>query len=336
MTDVLSDALSTVRMNAAIFFDASFTAPWGFKAPRSEEFASDLAPGVGNIVIFHLLTEGRAVVRMDGMPEMPLEAGDIVMVPHGDAYSMSNGNPAQWRDGTDSIERYRAGDNSTVHAGGGGERATFVCGCFGSERQALRLFLAGLPRMIKINIRGDASGVWLESSIRHLVSESASGRPGSVVLLSKMAEALFVESLRRYMEQLPAEQTGWLAGARDVLVGAALALIHKRPCHPWTLPDLAAEIGTSRTVLSERFAHFLGESPMNYLSRWRLRLAAQLLQGDRKTMLQVAMDVGYESEAAFNRAFKREFGLPPAQYRKAMIEQAAHGVAEASGRARVA
>jgi AraC-like DNA-binding protein len=321
--DVLSDALSTVRMNAAIFFDASFTAPWGFKAPRAETFAADLAPGVEHIVIFHLLTDGHAVVRMEGEADMSLAAGDIVIVPHGDPYTMSNGTPAVWRDGTDSIGRYRAGEMSTVHAGGGGETAKFVCGYFGCERQALRLFLAGLPRLIKVSFRGDASGAWLESSIQHLVQESASGRPGSIVLLSKMAEALFVEALRRYMEQLPGDQTGWLAGARDPLVGAALALMHNHPCRQWTLPGLAAATGTSRTVLSERFVHFLGESPMAYLSRWRLRLAAQLLRGDRRTMMQVAMDVGYESEAAFNRAFKREFGLPPAQYRRAAMEQAA-------------
>jgi AraC-like DNA-binding protein len=329
--DVLSDALSTVRMNGAIFFDAAFTAPWGFKAPRAEMFASDLAPGVEHIVIFHLLTEGHAVVRMDGMDDLHLEAGDIVIVPHGDAYTVSNGTPAVWRDGTDSIGRYRAGDVSTVHAGGGGEVSKFVCGYFGCEREALRLFLAGLPRLIKVSFRGDASGAWLESSIRHLVSESASGRPGSVLLLSKMAEALFVEALRRYMGQLPAEQTGWLAGARDPLVGAALAAIHRDPRHAWTLPGLAAEVGTSRSVLSERFAQLLGESPTSYLSRWRLQLAERMLHGDRKTIVQLAMDVGYESEAAFNRAFKREFGLPPAQYRKALAGRAAEPLEGAAG-----
>ena len=177
--------------------------------------------------------------------------------------------------------------------------------------------------MIKINVRGDSSGEWLEASIRHLVTEAAAHRPGSAVLLSKMAEALFVEALRRYMNEISPDQTGWLAGARDPLVGAALALIHRKPNQAWTLPELAVEAGTSRSVLSDRFAHFLGESPMNYLARWRLQLAAQMLQGDRRTVMQVALDVGYESEAAFNRAFKREFGLPPAQYRKAVLERSA-------------
>jgi len=224
-----------------------------------------------------------------------------------------------------------AGDFSTQHYGGGGEQTNFICGYFGCERQALRLFLSGLPRMIKINVRGDESGEWLEASIRHLVSEAASHRPGGMVLLSKMAEALFVEALRRYMRQLPAEQTGWLAGARDPLVGAALAAIHRDPCRAWTLPGLAAEVGTSRSVLSERFAHLIGESPTSYLSRWRLQLAERMLHGDRKTIVQLAMDVGYESEAAFNRAFKREFGLPPAQYRKALAGRAAEPLEGAAG-----
>ena len=176
-----------------------------------------------------------------------------------------------------------------------------------------------MPQIVEV--RGDEAGEWLESSIRHLVLETASANPGSMVLLSKMAEALFVEALRRYMAHLPPEQTGWLAGARDPVVGAALAVLHRDPCRPWTVPKLAAEVGTSRTVLTERFAHFLGEPPINYLSRWRLQLAARLLEGGHKTMLQVAMDVGYGSEAAFSRAFKREFGLPPAQYRKRFAER---------------
>jgi AraC-like DNA-binding protein len=208
------------------------------------------------------------------------------------------------------------GDLSTFRIGGGGEETRFVCGYFGCERHAARLFLAGLPRMIRINVRGDGPGAWLESSIRHLLSESASHRPGRTALLSKMAEALFIETLRRYMERLPPEQTGWLAGARDPVVGAALALLHRRPGHAWTLAELAREVGAARSVVAERFARFLGKPPMAYLSRWRLQLAARLLQTTQKSVLGVALDAGYESEAAFNRAFRREFGLPPGQYRK--------------------
>ena len=170
--------------------------------------------------------------------------------------------------------------------------------------------------LIRLGVRGDAAGAWLEASIRHLVAERESARPGQAVLLSKMADALFVETLRRYADQLPPEQTGWLAAARDPVVGAALALLHCRPCHCWTMAALAAAAGTSRSVLAERFARFLGESPLSYLTRWRMQLAARLLQTTRKTVLQLTADVGYESEAAFNRAFKREFGVPPARYRR--------------------
>ena len=322
--DVLSEALSTVRVNAAVFFNAEFTAPWGFLAPRSADAVARFAPGVEHIVFFHLLTEGRAVARSDGEPDLHLEAGDIIIVPQGDSYSVSNGNPARYRDGgAASLERFHAGDLGPERFGGGGERTTFVCGYFGCERRALRLFLSGLPRMMAVSIRGDEQGDWLETSIRHLVSEAAAGRPGGRVLLSKMAEVLFVDALRRHMASLPEGQVGWLAGARDGVVGAALAALHRTPDRHWTLPGIATEVGASRSVLAERFHHFLGESPIAYLTRWRMQLAARMLVADSKPLIQLAMDVGYESEAAFNRAFKREFGLPPAQYRRQMAEQAA-------------
>jgi len=247
---------------------------------------------------------------------VPIEAGDVLVIPHGDAHTAFNGSPSHYIDSGASLREFLAGKLSMMRLGGGGETTRFVCGYFGCERHADRLFLAGLPLTIKINLRGDAAGEWLENSVRHLVSEMGSRRPGQTALLSKMAEALFIETLRRYMEQLPDEQTGWLAGARDPIVGAALAALHREPCRRWTLEELAAEAGASRSVLAERFTRFLGEPPLAYLARWRLQLAARLLQTTRKTVLHVASDVGYESEAAFNRAFKREFSLPPAQYRR--------------------
>jgi AraC-like DNA-binding protein len=321
--DALSEALSAVRMNAAIFYNAEYSAPWGDMSPAAHEVAHELSPCGGHLVIFHLVIEGRASVRIPGMEDMQLEAGDIVIVPHGDEHLLFNGKPAELIKGANAVRRYLAGDIGITRAGGGGEATRFVCGYFSGEPQAARLFLSGLPPMIKINVRGDAAGAWLESSIRHLVCESASDRPGRNILLAKMAEALFVEALRRYARDLPEGETGWLAGARDPLVGAALAAIHRKPNRHWTLPELASEAGTSRSVLSDRFHHFLGESPMAYLSRWRMQLAARLITADRKPMIQVAMDVGYESEAAFNRAFKREFGLPPAQYRRSIAQRPA-------------
>jgi len=319
--DALSEALNTVRMTGAIFFNAEFTAPWGFAEPHAQKIAHVLTPETERLVPYHLVTEGRALARLKGMPDLPLEAGDIVIIPHGDPHMVCNGSPATLIDGGAWLDNYFSGDLSVARCGGGGDATRFVCGYFGCERHADRLFLAGLPPALKVNIRGDAGGEWLENSIRYLVSEASSGRPGRTVLLSKMAEALFIESLRRYMEQLPPEQTGWLAGARDPVVGAALALMHRRPCDPWTVAELAGEAGASRSVLAERFTRFLGEPPLTYLARWRLQLAARRLQTSRDIVLQVATDVGYESEAAFNRAFKREFGLPPAQYRRKFFGQ---------------
>ena len=314
--DALSEALSSVRMTGAIFYDAICTAPWGFTVPRMQDVAHVLAPGTECLVGYHLVAEGRAVSRIEGGAEVALAAGDVVIVPHGDPHIVSNGRPATLIDSRASLCSNLTRTLTPFRIGGGGEETRFICGYFGCERHAARLFLAGLPRLIRINVRGDGPGAWLESSIRHLLSESASNTPGHAALLSKMAEALFIETLRRYMKELPPEQTGWLAGARDPVVGAALALLHRRPDHAWTMAELAREIGAARSVVAERFVRLVGEPPMAYLARWRLQLAARLLQTTRRSVLEVASDAGYESEAAFNRAFKREFSLPPGQYRK--------------------
>ena len=316
--DALSEALNAVHMTGAIFYHAECTAPWGFQVPQLQKVAHVLAPGTERLVSYHLVTEGQAMVRFAAL-DVSIAAGDVLIIPHGDAHTVSHGSPSSFVDSGASLGKFLSGDLTTMRMGGGGETTRFVCGYFGCERHADRLFLAGLPLMIKIKLRGDAAGEWLESSVRHLVSEAGSGRPGQSILLSKMAEALFIETLRRYMEQLPPEHTGWLAGARDPVVGGALAALHRSPGRHWTLEHLAVEVGASRSVLAERFTRFLGEPPLTYLARWRLQLAARRIQATRNTILQVALDVGYESEAAFNRAFKREFGLPPAQYRKKIL-----------------
>jgi AraC-like DNA-binding protein len=325
--DALSEALSSVRMTGAIFADAICSAPWGFAVPAMESGAHLLAPGTERVVGYHLVIDGSARIGLEGSADVPVTAGDIVIVPHGDPHTIANGAPSKLID-SGALDRWLAGDVSPMRIGGGGEVTRFVCGYFGCERHAARLFLAGLPSIIKINIRSDAAGQWLESSIRHLRDEATSGRPGRAVLLSKMAEALFVETLRRYIEELPPEARGWLAGARDPVVGSVLALLHREPRQPWTIAALAARAGASRSLVAERFTQFLGEPPLTYLARWRLQLAARLLQTTQKAVLHVAIDVGYESEAAFNRAFKREFGLPPAQYRRSF---AANGAGPLNG-----
>jgi AraC-like DNA-binding protein len=314
--DALSEALCTVRMTGAIFHRAECTAPWGLALPNLNRVAHVLSPGSERLVGYHLLTEGEAVVRVESGEPTKLVAGDIVIIPHGNAHTLSNGRPVSWIDSAASMDRYLSGTLRSLRIGGGGAVTRFICGYFGCERHADRTFLAGLPTIITMNIRGEPAGEWLESSVRHLVAEADAGRPGGAVLLAKASEALFIEALRRFMEQLPPEQRGWLAAARDPVVGAALALLHASPFRTWTLKELAASAGASRSALHQRFAEFLGESPMTYLARWRLQLAARLLETRPDTVLEIALNVGYASEAAFSRAFKREFGLPPARYRR--------------------
>jgi AraC-like DNA-binding protein len=314
--DALSEALNSVRMTGAIFYSLECTAPWGFSVPHLHDVAHVLAPGTERLVSYHLVTEGEAIVQFGDEDPVEVKAGEVLIIPHGDAHTVSNGSPNEMIDSAATLREYLTGTLSVMRVGEGGRLTRFICGYFGCERHADRMFLAGLPTMIKIDIRGDAAGDWIESSIRHLVSDASANRPGHTVLLAKASEALFVEALRRYMEQLPPEQAGWLAAARDPIVGAALALLHGKPFHDWTLEGLAAEAGTSRSVLSERFARYLGEPPLAYLARWRLQLASRLLETSRKPIQQIAAETGYASEAAFNRAFKREFGAPPARYRK--------------------
>jgi AraC-like DNA-binding protein len=184
------------------------------------------------------------------------------------------------------------------------------------EPRLSRVVLAGLPPVFKVNIREDASGRWLEQSIRFSVDEAGGAGPGGEAVRAKLSEVLFVETLRRYVAQWPEGRTGWLAGARDPEVGKALALMHRRPAHPWTLAELAKESGVSRSVLAERFRHFLDAPPMTYLTGWRLQMGARLLSSTSQSVAQIAAEVGYESEPAFNRAFKRAFGAPPARFRK--------------------
>ena len=182
--------------------------------------------------------------------------------------------------------------------------------------EIIKPVLAGLPRVIRVNIRTDKSGEWLENTLLHAVDQAAAAAPGSRVIIAHMAEVLFAEVLRRYLLSLPAGRTGWLAGAGDPAVGRALAILHRRPCEDWTLESLAREVGLSRSALNEKFTKFLGQAPMTYLTEWRLELGAEALRSTSRSVQQVAVEVGYDSEAAFNRAFKRKFALPPARYRR--------------------
>jgi transcriptional regulator GlxA family with amidase domain len=193
--------------------------------------------------------------------------------------------------------------------------------------------LAGLPRVLRVHIRNDAAGEWLENSIVHAVERATAAEPGSSAILARLAEVLFAETLQRYVSQIPPDRTGWLAAAGDATVGRCLAALHRRPAHAWTLDQLAEEASVSRSALTERFARLIGQSPMAYLASWRLELGADALRATSRSVVQVAAEVGYESEASFNRAFKRRFGKPPAQYRRAFRERRRASAADSSDEA---
>ena len=313
--DAFSQILSGVKLNGAVFFSAEFSAPWGFSMPAASVMATRIAPEAEHLVLYHLVVEGEAVVELTDGQRKELKPGDIVIFPNGDPHHMSSGNATRPFPNYGITGKVLSRDLSPLHAGGGGEISRFVCGYMTCDRYISRPILSGLPPVFKVNIRADRSGQWLENSILHLVEEAASGRIGSDAMLAKLSEVLFVDTLRRYVASLPEQQTGWLTGARDPIVGKSLGLLHSRVAHPWTIADLANEVGISRSALVERFTRYLSEPPMTYLTRWRLQLAARSLERTSRGVADIAADVGYESEAAFNRAFKREFGQPPGRYR---------------------
>jgi AraC-like DNA-binding protein len=322
--DPLSEILSGVKLNGALFFTADFSAPWGIESPHSSTLVPLLAPGSSHLLIYHCVIDGCAMVEVEGNSPLRLEPGDIVVFPHGDPHRMtSSDGTLENRQTGEILDRIRTGGLVPLRSGGGGETTRFVCGFMACDPALGKPVLSGLPRRFKVNIRTDPAGRWLESTLLHLVEETAAGSVGSDAMLSKLSEALFVETLRRYIATLPEQQAGWLAGAKDPVVGRALGLLHGRVAHAWTVAELAQQVGVSRSALVERFTKYLAEPPITYLTRWRMQLAARALAQTLRGVAEIAAEVGYDSEAAFNRAFKREFTLPPARYRKQ--NRTAHG-----------
>lgn len=322
--DVLSTVLKTVKLEGAMFYNAEFSAPWSIRAPASCVMAPFLSPEPRHVIIYHLLTHGRAYASVEDGQRIELSAGDIVVFPLGDPHIMGNGRDVEPRDHGKLLKEILSRGLKVERIGGGGEITRFICGYLVCDPQLSKAFLSGLPSIFKVNIGKDSSGQWLENSIRYSVEQAVASQTGSEIVVAKLSEALFAETMRRYVDLLPPGQTGWLAGARDPDVGNALALVHRQPSDPWTIAELARQVGVSRSVLAERFRHFLGVPPMAYLTHWRLQLGAQLLTSTSHSVARISGEVGYESEPAFNRAFKREFGSPPARFRLKSKVAAAH------------
>src|SRR5215472_4170774 len=247
--DVLSTVLKMVRLEGALFYNAEFSAPWSVRTPRSSVMAPYLSPEPKHVIIYHLLTHGRGYASVGDGERLSLSAGDIVVFPHGDPHILENGRDVEPRDHGAMLQEILAQGLKPARMGGGGEITRLVCGYLVCDAQLSKAFLGGLPPIFKVNIGGDGSGQWLETSIRYSVAQAAASNTGSEIVVAKLSEVLFAETLRRYVELLPPGQRGWLAGVRDPDVGTALALMHGRPSDPWTIAGLARKVGVSRSVL---------------------------------------------------------------------------------------
>ena len=318
--DALSDVLKSVRLEGALYINAEFTAPWCIRGECSVPSVRQRLVGAEHVVFFHFLTEGTCKVRLtDGGEVLDVAAGDLILIPQDDRHLLGSDVRLAPAEADTLLDPDSAPDADVIHLrhGGGGAATRFVCGYLACSRSVFRPLLEGLPRVLRIPIGDGSASTLLRQLLRVGVSESSAARPGAESMLAKLSELMFVEAMRRYAETLPPGCKGWLAGVRDAQVGRALALLHGEPDRAWTVEELARSVALSRSALAERFAALVGEPPIQYLMRWRLALAAQMLRASREAVVRVAERSGYESEAAFNRAFKREFGMPPAAWRRA-------------------
>jgi len=317
--DALSDVLKSVRLEGAVYINAEFTAPWCVQAKFGLASVRARLAGAEHVVFFHFLTEGGCKVRLaDSVEALDVTAGDLVLFPQEDKHLLGSDLHLAPVDSASLIGADVAADVDFIQIrhGGGGAATRFVCGYLACSRSVCRPLLDALPRLLRIPIGDGPAAALLRELLRVGVRESSASRPGAESMLAKLSELMFVEAMRRYVEDLPPGGKGWLAGVRDAQIGRALALLHGNPGRAWTVDELGREVALSRSALAERFATLVGEPPIQYLMRWRLALAAQALRSGNRAIALVAEESGYESESAFNRAFKREFGMPPAAWRR--------------------
>lgn len=323
VADTLSDVLQTVRLTGALFFLVDARSPWVAEAPASPVLSPVLLPQAQHVVSYHVIRHGACWCESPGLEPLPLAAGDVLVVPHGHEYALTSqpglrtgysaAETLQW------FEDMAAGRLPFVvqEGGSGPERIDVVCGFLGCDALPFNPVLATLPPLLRIRLPAAGASDRLETLLGYAVAESQARSAGSQSVLLRIAELVFVEVLRAHLVATgEKEASGWLSGLRDPLVGQVLARLHAAPGEAWTLERLAHEVGTSRTVLTERFVQFVGLAPMLYLTRWRMQMAARRLLEPGAKVAGVAWDVGYESEAAFSRAFKRCTGVSPKTWRR--------------------
>jgi AraC-like DNA-binding protein len=316
--DALSDVLRVAHLTGGVFLHADFFAPWCIAARVAPEHCAPALGPASHLIIYHYVVEGELHIRVEGEDGegLVLGTGSIVLLPRNDLHLMGSDLSLPPVAGSDIIQPPKAGGLFSIHHGGGGKRTRMVCGFLGCNTAEGNPVLSTLPALLNLNLEPGGAAEWIRSTFQYAAEEIATGRPGSETVLAKLSELLFVETVRRHAESLPDGQTGWLAGLREPYVARALALLHGDIARRWTVDDLGREVGLSRSALADRFIHLIGVPPMHYLGNWRMQVAAQKLRDSSASLAQVAVAVGYDSEAAFSRAFKKTFGAAPATWRR--------------------
>ena len=316
--DAVSDLLRATRLSGGVFLDAEFTAPWCVHSGVTAAECAQFGVPAAHVIAYHYISHGRMMLELDGHEAVAVESGEIVLLPHNEQHRLCSGPGLRPVDVESEVVPGSRGMVAKILHGGGGAPTRMLCGFLATESHGDPV-LRMLPRVMKVRIPDAPSSAWIESSMRFGAQEIAGGPARSPELLARLAELLFVEAVRRYLAALPPDQTGWWAGVSDPKIGRALARMHQRLDRRWTAEELAQSVGMSRSAFADRFTRIVGETPMRYLARQRLRQAAIRLEAPGVTLARIAVEAGYESEAAFNRAFKREFGAPPATWRDSCL-----------------
>ncbi len=314
--DMLSDLLESMHVTGMVLFRAEFREPWCVTSVDSGQMAAMLALGSSRVIPFHIIGSGSCRIELPEREPMRLNSGDAVLLPYGGVHRLSGGDATAPVHIGQLLPQLPWAGMPLVEHGGAGGATSVICGFIRCDELLFHPVLRHLPDVLHITPDTTPADHWLATTIRHTVTEASKPQPGWRSMLPRLTELMFVEILRKHMQGLSADEVGWFAAYNDAVVGSALKLLHAAPLEDWNLESLARGVGVSRTVLSERFNHFLDQPPMQYLAHWRLQLAAKHLKSSELPIKIIADHARYESEAAFSRAFKRRFGVPPGDWRR--------------------
>lgn len=309
--DVLTTVLSAMKLSGSVFLEAEFTAPWCVTSRIDPEECAPYFPVPKHVISYHYVRSGRLYCSIEGQEPLEIREGQIFMLPRNELHLVGSCLDIEPVRSAALVQLSEDGGLMRINWGGGGEPTLLFCGFLGTFTP-MNAFLMSLPSILVIDAREGQAGEWLASSIRYASGSAAT----SPELVGKLAELLFAEAVKQYVASLPDDHAGWLAGLRDPYVSKALDLMHGRCAEAWTTDDLACAVGLSRSAFADRFTRLMGEPPMRYLARHRMNVAANLLQEGRQNACNIAYSVGFNSEAAFSRAFKKEFGEPPGAWQK--------------------